>query len=143
MSAQVSADLLVNITATVIAPPACTIGGDVAVNFGDNLQASEIDGIKYARDLGVTLSCSSNTSGVEFWVDGEASKFDSKLLSSGIDDLGIRFFRSGTTPVFLRQRFTVADWRERLVLKVVPVKRSGTSPVGRINTVATLMVYVT
>jgi len=84
-----------NFSATVVAPPPCKINGDntIKVGFGD-VGISHADGEHYKQNLNIDVECDASApKQLLFKVIGTAASFNSSLLATSNNDLGIKFFK--------------------------------------------------
>lgn len=144
-SAQAGNMLTLNITATVIAGPACILNGNSAidVNFGngDALQTTRIDGNNYVTPVPFTLVCIGNPSNMRLRFQGTESSFDSHVLATNVADLGIKLLQPDNSALNLGEWFTFSYSATPPAIKAVPVKRPGAIlPGGAFNGTATLLV---
>lgn len=134
---------LANLTfsGTLNEPPPCTInaGNSIEIDFGD-VGVKRVDGVKYRRGLGYTISCAPATLPWELKLSirGTATGFDGAALQTNVPALGIRIFQNDqpfplNTPLDISLSSPPA-------LEVVPVKQPGTtlSP-AQFTAVATLL----
>ncbi|WP_199638693.1 fimbrial protein [Serratia sp. PAMC26656] len=141
-SASSRADTTINITGTVIAPLSCVINGNqaIAVDFGNDLITTRVDGSNYMKTVDYTLVCKNNTSNaIKMKIEGSATSFNQSALQTDQADLGIELRADG-------QRFPINSWLNftypnKPLMQAVPVKRAGGAlKVGAFSVAATLMV---
>ncbi|MEB6541869.1 fimbrial protein [Serratia plymuthica] len=132
----------INITGTVIAPLSCVINDHktIAVDFGNDLVTTRVDGSNYMKAVNYTLVCKNNTSNaIKMKIEGSATSFNQSALQTDQADLGIELRADG-------QRFPINSWLNftypnKPLLQAVPVKRAGGAlKVGAFSVAATLMV---
>lgn len=84
----------ITITATVLSQP-CTIndGNPIDVDFGDNLSPNKLDGNHYLKKIDYSLDCSDGSdSNLKLEFSGENADFNSALLATNREGLGIKIF---------------------------------------------------
>ncbi|MFB3301833.1 fimbrial protein [Pseudomonas sp. AMR01] len=126
---------------TLNEPPPCTIdaGNTIEVDFGD-VGVKRVDGVKYRRGVGYTISCGPATLPWELKlsINGTPTAFDDSAVQTSVPELGIRLFQNNL-PFQLN---TPLDISLSLppTLEVVPVKQPGAvlAP-ARFSAVATLL----
>lgn len=126
---------------TLNEPPPCTIdaGNKIEVDFGD-VGVKRVDGVKYRRGVGYTISCGSHALPwqLRLSIKGTATAFDGSAVQTGVADLGIRIFQNNV-PFLLNTPLDIT-LSSPPVLEVVPVKRPGaTLTAARFTAVATLL----
>jgi type 1 fimbria pilin len=138
-----SSGALANVTfsGTLNEPPPCTIdaGNKIEVDFGD-VGVKRVDGVKYRRGVGYTISCGADTLPwvLKLSVNGAATTFDGSALQTSAPDLGIRLFQNNV-PFLLNTPLDIT-LSSPPILEVVPVKRPGaTLTAARFTAVATLL----
>lgn len=144
-SAQASNILSLNITATVIAGPACTLNDNSAidVDFGNALQTTSIDGNNYTTPVPFTLACVGNPSSLRLRFQGTITDFGTGVLATNFPDLGIQLLKPDSSVLAMDEWFTFAYSATPPAISAVPVKRPGTIlPGGVFNSTATLLVEV-
>ncbi|KAF2407268.1 fimbrial protein [Pseudomonas antarctica] len=111
---------------TLNEPPPCTIdaGNTIEVDFGD-VGVKRVDGEKYRRGVGYTISCGTDTLPwlLKLSVNGTPTGFDGAALQTSASDLGIRIFQN-SLPFLLNTPMDIT-LSSPPVLEVVPVKRPG------------------
>lgn len=132
-----------SVTAKVtVVVPSCTInsGGAIAVNFGDAVYISRINGDAYRQPVNFTLSCSNlGTNDMRLRFTGTPAGFDTNSLATDKSGLGIRLLQAGNP-------LSVGDWVSFIyptlpTLEAVPVKDPTATLSGGVFTgTATLMV---
>ncbi|WP_370612201.1 fimbrial protein [Klebsiella aerogenes] len=94
----------VTVKGSVTQPP-CTVNGGSAINvpFGDDVMTTRIDGVAYKKmPLDYTIECEGDMSGasaLEIQIKGTAASFDTTLLKTSVDGLGVKFLTGSTTLV--------------------------------------------
>lgn len=136
-----SASANVTFSGTLNEPPPCTInaGNKIEVDFGD-VGVKRVDGVKYRRGVGYTISCGTDTLPwvLKLSVNGTATTFDGSALQTTAPDLGIRLFQNNL-PFLLNTPLDITV-SSPPILEVVPVKRPGaTLAPARFTAVATLL----
>ncbi|WP_168197454.1 fimbrial protein [Pantoea sp. SO10] len=74
--------------------PVCTINNNQTtdINFGDDLVITEIDGVKYQKIIPIQLDCQQGYPvSIRLQFQGSSSNFNSGLLKTTNNDLGIQF----------------------------------------------------
>lgn len=131
----------VTFSGTLNEPPPCTIdgGNTIEVDFGD-VGVKRVDGVKYRKGLGYTISCSPATLPWELKlsVNGTPTTFDGSAVQTNVPDLGIRIFQNNV-PFPLNTPLDIS-LSSPPTLEVVPVKSLGAvlTP-ARFTAVATLL----
>lgn len=135
-------EIPITVSGTIGFPP-CTINGDTltVVDF-DDIVIESIDGIRYVRDVPVTIKCPEkyNTE-LTLTIMGTESDFDEYAAISDVSDFAIRFSIDGKK-VKLNQPNTV-NWRIPIVLRAVPIKNTkGLPKAGKFKTNITLQLEI-
>ncbi|MGY2137362.1 fimbrial protein [Pseudomonas reactans] len=126
---------------TLNEPPPCTIdaGNTIEVDFGD-VGTKRVDGVKYRRGLGYTISCGPATLpwALKLSVNGTPTPYDASAVQTNVPALGIRVYQNNVPfPLNTRLDITLSS---PPVLEVVPIKQPGiTLPPARFAAVATLL----
>jgi len=125
----------------VLITPACIInqGQQIAVDFGDNLNAENVDGQHYRQNIDFQLDCPGAplASMVTLTLTGAVSPFDITALDTNMPDLAIRVLLDGA-PLEINKPVSI-DIGQPPLLQAVPVKRQGTVLArGQIRATATL-----
>jgi type 1 fimbria pilin len=126
---------------TLNEPPPCTIdaGNTIEVDFGD-VGVKRVDGVKYRKGVGYTLSCGTDTLPwvLKLSVNGTSTTFDGAAVQTNVPELGIRIFQNNV-PFRLNTPLDIT-LSSPPTLEVVPVKRAGAilAP-ARFSAVATLL----
>lgn len=133
--------LTVNVTG-VIVEGVCEInnGETVHVNFGNNLQASQINGQNYMQTIEYALVCEDLISNdLEMQFEGTATEFSDNYLATDREGLGIKLYMNGQEmPMNTWMPFS---WPEIPVLQAAPVKDDNTEiETGVFNASATLKI---
>lgn len=119
-----------NITLRVaLIAPACEInhGKGIEVDFGDDILSRAVNGENYKKPLIFTLECNAAAgSAMRLRFEGSGASFDSAVVSTSMQDLGIRLLQGAGAGEPLALGETVSfSWPLLPVLQVVPVKRQG------------------
>lgn len=142
LSSQGMAAVSVSIRGVIIAPPSCIInsGSTLNVPFGNDMMTTRVDGTNYRRGVPYTVSCTGHTSNdMTLKLQGTATVFDAKALSTSNADLGVKLYINGAawnlnTPT----NFTYPTLP---AIEAVPVKRpASTLRAGAFSASATLVV---
>lgn len=130
----------VTVNVTVILPP-CVINDDhpIEVEFGE-VMTTRVDGVNYRMPIDYTLDCGdASTNSLKLQVQGNSASFDSSVLQTSVEGLGIRI-QNGTTTLPMNEGLNFV-YPEKPVLWVVPVKKVGTTlPAGEFTAVSTMKV---
>ncbi|EPX2177049.1 TPA: fimbrial protein [Serratia marcescens] len=132
----------VTVKVTVLAALPCIINDNkpIDVDFGDEVMTTRIDGVNYSTPIKYTITCvNPQKNGMKLQVSGTSASFDSRLLKTDVDGLGIAF-RSNESPLALNnwQSFNFPLLPR---LAAVPVKQgSKVLPTGEFTSSATLRV---
>lgn len=126
---------------TLNEPPPCTIeaGNTIEVDFGD-VGVKRVDGEKYRRGLGYTISCGSDTLPwqLKLSVNGTPTAFDGAAVQTSVAALGIRIYQNNL-PFALNTPLDISLTAPPR-LEVVPVKLPGAVlPAASFTAVATLL----
>lgn len=138
-------DANVNFSGKLINVP-CKLDNDndINVNFGDNVLVSNLDGKNYIESLSLVVTCEENYAGdLDFRVSGTVSTFDKSAIKTDINNVGIKFINGmDDSPFEINKRYKYTQ-NGRFILKVVPVKASGSTPdVGKLKASAQLLIEV-
>lgn len=141
MSLCTAASANLTFTGTLNEPPPCTIdaGNTIEVDFGD-VGVKRVDGEKYRRGVGYTISCGTDTLPwlLKLSVNGTPTGYDGAALQTSAPELGIRIFQNNL-PFRLNTPMDIT-LSSPPILEVVPVKRPGAVLVpARFTAVATLL----
>ncbi|HBH6953694.1 TPA: fimbrial protein [Serratia marcescens] len=131
----------ITVSVTVLAPLPCVFDGNkpIEVNFGDEVLTTRIDGGNYRMPIAYSLSCSGQgKNAMKLQIAGNGASFNSQLLQTNVNGLGIALLRNGTRiPLNSWQSFTYSTTLP--VLEAVPVRQAGVElPTGEFNASATL-----
>ncbi|RNW04258.1 pilus assembly protein [Serratia nematodiphila] len=129
---------------TLRAPPPCTVnsGAVVAVDFGQRVGITKVDGVNYRQTVDANIRCESP--GVLKWeailtLKGTATAFDKAAVQTDHTDLGIRIYQNGV-PFTLNSSMQI-DPNRPPQLEAVPVKKPGVELLeGAFAATATLQV---
>lgn len=113
--------LTVNVTGTVV-EGVCEInnGETVHVNFGNNLQAHQLDGENFMKTINYLLVCEDLTNNdLEMQFEGTAATFSDNYLATDREGLAIKLYMNGKDmPLNVWMPFT---WPEVPVLQAAPI----------------------
>ncbi|NBJ34225.1 fimbrial protein [Serratia fonticola] len=122
----------VSITVTVLAAIPCTFnnGNDVAVDFGNNVITTQVDGNNYRQVVPYNLLCTglaNNALRLQF--DGVGAGFDPGVLATNNPSLGIRLLDAGGAQIAPKSwvNFT---YPLTPLIRAVPVKQAGSTLTG-------------
>ncbi|WP_318373707.1 fimbrial protein [Enterobacter sp.] len=118
----------VYITGTLVDAPECTVNGNnkIDVDFGDNLITRLVDGVNYRTKIIYVLTCTSLAKqGLTLTINGTSASFDSRLLRTNKDGLGIRLY-SGSTAINPGQAINF-NYGSSPELYAVPVAQDNTT----------------
>lgn len=125
--ASTASNMAILTVKVTVSAPTCTINNEkpLEVDFGTML-TTDVDGSNNQREVLYTVNCNGNPSNaLKLQVQGAAAPFDSKLLNTNKDGLGIRWLRvGGDLPVNTWLNFTYPTPPR---LWVVPVREAGTT----------------
>ena len=126
---------------TLNEPPPCTIdaGNTIEVDFGD-VGIKRVDGVKYRRGVGYTISCGADTLPwqLKLSVNGTATAYDRSAVQTSVPAFGIRIYQNNL-PFQLNTPLDIS-LSSPPVLEVVPVKQPGATLLpARFAAVATLL----
>lgn len=126
---------------TLISPPPCKIndGGNVDVNFGDQLGVHKVDGLNYVQTLNYTITCEKWTSkqSVLLTLSGKKTTYNTAAIQSSKSGLGIKILQNDKA--FILDTPLVIDPKAPPILKAVPIKDpSMILSVGEFTATATL-----
>lgn len=96
LPAQPAATL--NVSVTVLAPLPCVVNGSkpIDVDFGPDVMTTRIDGNNYRTPIDYTLTCNEPAkNAMRLQIVGAVAGFDSRLLQTDVDGLGIALLRDG------------------------------------------------
>ena len=94
-----TAQVSVNVRGEILAPAPCVINGNttLAVSFGSDLTATQIDGGNYLKQVPYTVTCGMQpTRNMTIELQGVGAGFDGALLTTSESNLGIKFLMGGT-----------------------------------------------
>ncbi|NWA82453.1 exotoxin [Pseudomonas sp. R76] len=142
VSQGVQAETSLTIRAVIIAPPPCVINGGstLDVPFGNDLLTSRVDGVNYRRDVPYTVACDAPfNNAMKLELRGTGAAFDSKVLLTRKQDLGVKLFVNGADwPLNTPVNFTYPTFP---AVQAVPVKRVGSRLTGgAFDAAATLVI---
>lgn len=133
--------LTVNVIGVVV-EGVCEInnGETVHVDFGSNLQASQLDGEKFMKAIDYSLVCEDLSSNdLEMQFEGTVTPFSDDYLATDSEGLGIKLYMNGESmPLNTWMPFT---WPEVPVLQAAPIKdETSTVETGVFTASATLKI---
>ncbi|BEL77371.1 MULTISPECIES: fimbrial protein [Serratia] len=140
LPAQPAATL--NVSVTVLAPLPCVVNGSkpIDVDFGPDVMTTRIDGNNYRTPIDYTLTCNEPANNaMRLQIVGAVAGFDSRLLQTDVDGLGIALLRDGVRLApNTWQNFTFPTLPK---LEAVPMKQAAaTLRTGDFSAAATLRV---
>jgi type 1 fimbria pilin len=148
LCSALSAHAADNITfsGTLIVKPPCVLSGTlpIDVTFGDNVPTNEVDGIHHDVPINYSLDCAVadalNATALKLTVSGTGATFDSGVLKTTNDNLGIQLLQ-GSSKTHLAPG-TPLDFTNRHPpeLRAVLVKNGATLAGGAFSATATLSV---
>ncbi|HID9895600.1 MULTISPECIES: fimbrial protein [Serratia] len=132
----------ISITATVVAPPPCVIndGRTIDIDFG-NVGINRIDGNRYMQRIDYSIKCDflDNSRQLKMKIIGTAATFDSSILGSNINGLGIKLLANGRS--FAINTPLDITYSSPPTLDVVPVKKGSVHLTeGKFTSGATMLV---
>lgn len=101
VEAQEGDNTQVYVTGEIFNSPDCSINNDkiIDVDFGDEMQTDQVDGVNYKKEINYTLLCSVSIGNGELLlkmaINGDAAGFDSSLFKTSKDELAIRIYANG------------------------------------------------
>jgi type 1 fimbria pilin len=113
-------------------PPACVVdngaGGDIRVNFGDDININRLNGNNYRQVVSYNIHCGTDgqTWPLRLRFEGTANLWDTQALETSDPNLGIRFSLSGSDVSF-GTHYPI-PMISRPVLTAVPVRNSAAAP---------------
>lgn len=141
LSGTLHAALTVNITGAVV-EGVCEInnGEEIRVDFANNLQRNQIDGLNFIRTLDYALSCEDLTSSdLEMQFEGTAASFNEAYLATDKSDLGIKLYINGDAMPL--NTWVPFSWPEIPLLQAAPIKNEAAEPgTGTFSASATIKI---
>lgn len=139
---QVQAVTTIKVTVTIVAPPPCVINDNnlIEVNFGNDVITTRIDGSYKKQPVVYSAGCiNALNNAMKMQIQGTGASFDSDVLKTNRDDLGVALLRNGNRqPINAWVNFT---YPVLPTFEAVPVKRAGaTLSGGAFSAGATMMV---
>jgi hypothetical protein len=130
-----------NVTGVVV-EGACYVndGNTINVDFGNNLQARQIDGSEFMQNIEYTVSCEGlDSNDLEIQFEGTGASFDDGYLATDREGLGIKLYIDGEAmPLNTWFSFTLPTFP---VLQAAPVKDdSGDIETGTFSASGTLKI---
>jgi len=126
------ATTVVNVEGTLL-PPACQVdngtGGDIEVDFGDDININRLNGNSYRKAVTYRVSCGSDGQNwpLRLRFEGVANAWDSQSLATSDANLGIRLLLNGVAVNFGTD-YPIPDSNSLPVLSTVPVGNSADAP---------------
>lgn len=141
LSGPLFAALTVNVTGAVV-EGVCEInnGEEIRVDFGNNLQRSQIDGLNFMQTLEYSLNCEALTSNdLEMQFAGTAVSFNEAYLATDKTDLGIKLYMNGDAIPL--NTWVPFSWPEIPLLQAAPVRNDVSEPeTGAFSASATIKI---
>lgn len=137
-----AASTTVSVAVTIVAPPPCVINKNnlIEVNFGNDVMTTRIDGSYKKQPVVYSAGCiNALNNAMKMQIQGTGASFDSDVLKTNRDDLGVALLRNGNRqPINAWVNFT---YPVLPTFEAVPVKRAGaTLSGGAFSAGATMMV---
>ncbi|MCO7580388.1 MULTISPECIES: fimbrial protein [Pseudomonas chlororaphis group] len=118
---------------TLLAPPGCTVsdrGGRINVRFTQNIAVNRIDGERYRQAIPYQIECPGTSDSNITWhlrltLKGTPASFDSAVLKTSENDLGIKVLLGGTSLIPNEPREIDVSASKPPLLEAVPVKLTG------------------
>lgn len=132
LSGGVQAAAVVNVQGNLL-PPACQVdngnGGDIEVDFGDDININRLNGNSYRQTVSYRVSCGQDgqTWPLRLRFEGVANPWDNQSLATSDPNLGIRLVLN-TTTVNFGVNYPVPDSGNPPVLIAAPIGNSAVSP---------------
>lgn len=123
---MVIATTTVTVKVTVVRPP-CSInsGNPITVDFGNEVMTTRVDGNAYRQKVNYTLNCTSPLkNAMKLTISGSAASFNSDLLGTNQNGLGIQLQNSNAVPVPINSTVRF-NYPNIPILFAVPVKKTG------------------
>ena len=116
------AAMTLTVRVSVVSEPCIINGGrPIAVDFGDDLLTSKVDGSRYMKNIDYSLECSDAVDGrLKMTISGVGAGFDSTVLQADQANLGIRLLHDGQ-PMPLNEPLSFSP-QDKPALQAVPVK---------------------
>ena len=144
LSAAAQASEVVNVQGTLL-PPLCRVenvgGGDIRVDFGDDININRLNGSNYRKSVPYTVNCDSDGQQwpLRLRFVGATNAWDNQALAASDPNLGIRLALSGTGVEF-GMDIPVADSNNLPVMTAVPVRSGAADPAeGQFSATANLL----
>lgn len=116
---------------TIVAPPPCVINDNslIEVNFGNDVMTTRVDGSYKKMPVVYNVVCkNAPNNAMKIQVAGNGAGFDSEVLQTNKNDLGIALISNGNRlPVNSWLNFTYPNTPR---LEAVPVKQPGATLTG-------------
>uniref|UniRef100_UPI0035C6FC98 fimbrial protein n=1 Tax=Serratia quinivorans TaxID=137545 RepID=UPI0035C6FC98 len=132
LSAGVQAAAIVNVQGMLL-PPACSVdngaGGDIQVDFGDDININRLNGNSYRRAVTYRVTCGTDGQNwpLRLRFEGLSNAWDSQSLVTSDPNLGIRLLLNGNAVNFGAD-YPVPDSNNLPVLSAAPVSNSADTP---------------
>ena len=137
-----AASMMVKVTVTIVAPPPCVINDNnlIEVKFGNDVMTSRIDGSYKKQRVVYSVECKdAPTNAMKIKIQGTGASFDSDVLRTNNNDLGVALLRNGNRQPI--NRWVNFSYPYMPTLEAVPVKQAGaTLSGGAFSAGATMMV---
>ncbi|HEJ7990411.1 TPA: fimbrial protein [Serratia liquefaciens] len=128
---QAQAVATIKVTVTIVAPPPCVINNNnlIEVNFGNDVMTTRIDGSYKKQSVLYSVECkNASNNAMKMQIQGNSAVFDSEVLQTNKDDLGIALLRNGNRqPLNAWLNFTYPNLP---TLEAVLVKQAGATLSG-------------
>jgi len=126
-----AASSTIKVSVTILAPPACVINNNnlIEVNFGNDVMTNRIDGSYRKQSVVYSVECkNASDNAMKMQIQGTGAGFDSKVLKTNMDDLGVALLYNGNRqPINSWVKFTYPNMP---TFEVVPVKQAGATLSG-------------
>ncbi|HEY3983525.1 fimbrial protein [Cedecea sp.] len=129
----------------ILLPPVCRVenvgGGDIHVDFGDDININRLNGSNYRKSVPYTVNCDKDGQQwpLRLRFEGSTNIWDSQALATSDPNLGIRLALSGVGVEFGID-IPVADSNNLPVMTAVPVRNAAVEPAeGQFTATANLL----
>lgn len=126
-----AASTVIKVTVTIVAPPPCVINDNnlIEVNFGNDVMTTRIDGSYKKQPVVYSVECkNAPNNAMKMQIQGTGAGFDSDVLQTNKDDLGVALLRNGNRqPINTWVNFTYPNMP---TFEAVPVKQAGATLSG-------------
>lgn len=116
----------IKVTVTILAKPSCIINNNnmIEVNFGSDVMTTRIDGNYKKQPVAYKVECQNlQNNGMKMQVQGIGAGFDSNVLKTNKDGLGIALLYNGSRQPL--NRWINFTYPNLPTLEAVPVKQVG------------------